>query len=781
MKGPKFTPFLIACFFTLALPAQEPGALLWEFAPNGSVTHPAIADDGTIYFTSALGRVYALDSAGSLKWEVQLPDTHGFRSAPIVGADSSIYVSSQRNLYAIKDDGTLLWSYPAGNLSAVGKDRSLYLSFANDIIALNPDGSEKWKSSMFYPGSSLITDSDGTIYFAGSPRNRSSTYSLFALDEKGTVLRNMPVESDGFTSPIVSSIGNNGTVYGAHGIHYSDLCAIKQTGAKKWQVLVNSGISGPAIGADGTLYVGTYNQEDSGSLGYFYALNSDGTEKWKISMFLFSTFPAVAEDGTIYTTSGDSLIAVNENGSRRWQFTPGARLLSPPSIASDGTLYFSSGVDGPLTVPSEVKFYAVKGSSGLADSPWPKYRGNAKNTNSAQPSSKEASINLPDLIIENVSFTPSDVEAGELVLVDFLVRNTGIGNAIATEARLRLSADSTLTLNDWPLAPLDVGIPSLEPQESYSFSGLFKVPANLPSGRYYVGAFADWDSRANQTDETNDTRLSTEPLRIGIVFDSVSYTPPTPESTAKTFGFSFRTKPIHEYVIEYKDSLFAPTWGFLKTVTGNGNSSYYYDTSLLPSSRFYRIRKLAEPTSTFNLKFPLDGSYSVERINRDGGEGDFGDHWQESYCIAEEHKNHRLLHTGIDLSAKAEDIVYAAAKGQIKYAEADVTWGGYVVIEHEGQYTTTYTHVIPKDAIEPGGPIEKGEPIGAIAPGITGIFKAHLHFQLRNAPFDAKGSLVGRLPEGEVPCVTKIGENGVERTDVPFPEHFIDPKLVSWE
>lgn len=80
--------------------------------------------------------------------------------------------------------------------------------------------------------------------------------------------------------------------------------------------------------------------------------------------------PAISADGTIYFGCADGkLYALNSDGSKRWDFATGGYVFSSPSIAAGGTIYLGSA-DG--------KLYAVHGSSGLADSPWSKFRGDLR-------------------------------------------------------------------------------------------------------------------------------------------------------------------------------------------------------------------------------------------------------------------------------------------------------------------------------------------------------------------------------------------------------------------
>ena len=79
----------------------------------------------------------------------------------------------------------------------------------------------------------------------------------------------------------------------------------KNNGTLKWKFKVGGLIySSPAIGSDGTIYVGTDDD-------YLYALNPDGTLKWKFKANnAISSSPAISSDGTIYVgvDEGDAFL-----------------------------------------------------------------------------------------------------------------------------------------------------------------------------------------------------------------------------------------------------------------------------------------------------------------------------------------------------------------------------------------------------------------------------------------------------------------------------------------
>lgn len=115
-------------------------------------------------------------------------------------------------------------------------------------------------------------------------------------------------------------------------------------GGLKWtfRTELNGILSSPAIGADGTIYVG-------GGFGSMYAVYPNGTEKWEYKTgFTIYSSPAIGEDGAVYFGSWDGYFyALNPNGTLRWKY-PSSCIYSSPSIATDGTIFVATSTGGGL-------------------------------------------------------------------------------------------------------------------------------------------------------------------------------------------------------------------------------------------------------------------------------------------------------------------------------------------------------------------------------------------------------------------------------------------------
>jgi len=147
------------------------------------------------------------------------------------------------------------------------------------------------------------------------------------------------------------AIGADGTIY--VGSWDGNLYAINPNGGLKWSYTTGGACidSSPAIGADGTIYVGSWD-------GNLYAINPNGTLKWSYTTGdWIESSPAIGADGTIYVGSYDhKLYAINPNGTLKWSYTTGNYIDSSPAIGADGTIYVGS-YDGNL--------YAINPNGGL--------------------------------------------------------------------------------------------------------------------------------------------------------------------------------------------------------------------------------------------------------------------------------------------------------------------------------------------------------------------------------------------------------------------------------
>ncbi len=370
--------------------AGEPGQLKWTFeTPYGGIrSSPAIGDDGTVYIGSDDEKVYALNGAtGKMRWSFT---TGGMvRSSPAIGDDGTVYVGSvDSKVYALNGGtGTKKWSFSTGDSvfssPAIGADGTVYIG-SNDkkVYALHgATGAMRWSyATGAAVESSPAVGADGTVYIGSYDRN------LYALDgTTGAKKWSYAIANAVIYSP---AIGADGTVYLVGAINDQSIYALDgSTGVKEWsRPAPTPGFSTPTtIGTDGTLYATYYND--------LYALEgTTGAQKWvhPLSFQTGSTgwtyaSPTVCSDGTMYLGGLGSMFCIEgTTGAEKWRreicdnWGLEYERPSSPTIGADGTIYFGSYADG-FFLPTPGKVYALYGSSGLAKTPWPKFRGNARN------------------------------------------------------------------------------------------------------------------------------------------------------------------------------------------------------------------------------------------------------------------------------------------------------------------------------------------------------------------------------------------------------------------
>ena len=240
---------------------------------------------------------------------------------------------------------------------AIGKDGAIYFgSWDKCFYAFNPDGSKKWQvQTAGEIVSSPGIGSDGTIYFGSHDKK------FYALDGEGK--RKWEYETGG---QIISSPAINGdeSVYftSVDGFFY----ALNFDGTLHWR-LRTGGIteSSPVIAQDGTIYVGVNTE--------LLAIMADGKEKWRRQMdVLIDASPVPLADRTICCVSQQGLLMdFDTERVIQWSYYLYGYGHASPAVSPGGTFYLSD---------KGAQFSAVPSGVPLAKSPWPKFRGNARNT-----------------------------------------------------------------------------------------------------------------------------------------------------------------------------------------------------------------------------------------------------------------------------------------------------------------------------------------------------------------------------------------------------------------
>ncbi len=323
--------------------------LKWIFRAGLVANSPVVGADGSIYFGSLDGNLYALEPDGSELWRADFGQISGL---PALGEAGTVYAGAasptKEMFYAFDRYGRIRWAYHVEfhvieSSPIVGPDGTIYVAASNPqtaggaLVALNPDGSERWRYDV---GSRLpftpTLGPDGAVYVGAANGN------LYAVNPDGS--RKWQVALGAVTSS--AALGDDGTIYLGTGASYQALNPAD--GSAIWTLPLADGEaqSTPALGPGGRIYLSANNDE-------LYAHNPDGTRAWAFAAeqegqreVHFSSSVTVDGARVLYAgTREGELFAVNPDGTLRWRvYLPeGGIVIVGPAIGADGTLYVGAG------------------------------------------------------------------------------------------------------------------------------------------------------------------------------------------------------------------------------------------------------------------------------------------------------------------------------------------------------------------------------------------------------------------------------------------------------
>ena len=330
------------------------GRLLWKAPPPSGpvIAAPALAPGGTLYAASKSGNLFALDASGNLIWQSDSTQ-HKFFTPPALGAGDALYVT---------DDYTDLFAFsPSQGPGLIWKQSTFSPTGSKDDVLL---GNNTSYGSVYGDGtyrSSPVIGADDMIYLAHQQW-------LYRLNLHGDVLWFIQLLSQRLGFP---AIGRDGVVY-IDGPPW--FFAIGHDGKQRWIVRLSNRLQGsPVIDNDGVIY---FCDSD-----FVKALLPDSQMKWSVQADCNSG-PALAADGTLYLGMRDRdpeqaarpmlLAAFAPDGQLKWKIEIQGMVREAPAIAPDGTIFFTT---------DRGYAYAVSAAgSPPMDSPWPRFQHDAQNS-----------------------------------------------------------------------------------------------------------------------------------------------------------------------------------------------------------------------------------------------------------------------------------------------------------------------------------------------------------------------------------------------------------------
>ncbi|AKG53627.1 cell surface protein [Dehalogenimonas sp. WBC-2] len=197
----------IATYSGFIFAVNSAGNLKWKYPTDTKLPHSVVTglvyDSGRLYYGSTDGKVYALDAdSGAKVWEFTTEDK--IWASPVVD-DGVLYIGSFDNhFYALSaDSGSELWDFEAEGVftaSAIIADNTVIIaSLDRSLYALDTQtGNKEWQftaASWFWATPVVFGD---TIY---APNTDGSVYAINVND--GTKLKQYDMAASVSSSPVV--------------------------------------------------------------------------------------------------------------------------------------------------------------------------------------------------------------------------------------------------------------------------------------------------------------------------------------------------------------------------------------------------------------------------------------------------------------------------------------------------------------------------------------------------------------------------------------------------
>jgi outer membrane protein assembly factor BamB len=100
--------------------------------------------------------------------------------------------------------------------------------------------------------------------------------------------------------------------------------------------------SSPVVAEDGTVYMAS---DGASNIAHLFAFEPDGTQKWRFDFTPTNprSTPAIGPDGTIYIgNDDDELYAINPDGTEKWTYQTGGDVRGEPLVHDEGSIWFGS-------------------------------------------------------------------------------------------------------------------------------------------------------------------------------------------------------------------------------------------------------------------------------------------------------------------------------------------------------------------------------------------------------------------------------------------------------
>lgn len=186
---------------------------------------------------------------------------------------------------------------------------------------------------------------------------------------------------------------------------------------------------------------------------------------------------------------------------------------------------------------------------------------------------------------------PASGAVGDSISVVAAIMNQGNVPAGAFSVSFRFSSNNTISTSD-PLSPSSCAVASLAGGATFNCSLKIAIPGSVTAANWFVGVVADEANVIEETDETNNTFVSTA---------TVTITPPAPPAAPS--GLTSTSVGTRHITLAWTDNSTVESsyriercfgigcTGFFEVASRSANTTTYSDSSLSSGSTYrYRVR-----------------------------------------------------------------------------------------------------------------------------------------------------------------------------------------------
>jgi outer membrane protein assembly factor BamB len=319
--------------FTLILPFSQIYPILARSEPS-ILNEPEWAMKRHDAQNTCLSQFDAGGNPGDEKWKFEISNPL-YIYTPIINRDGIIFLTSDGSgLYAIDSSGSLKWHQDLEgfkeNQPTLGPDGTIYVATMQKLSSFYPNGTLRWRldSDKDFCGTLTIAP-NGTIY-AGTLEGY-----IYALNPDGVIQWTYFIGN----SILSLSLDETGHIYTAPYLS-PYLYRFNPDGSLSWMIkLPSDSLDSPLIGPDGTLFLSAWSN--------LLAINQNGTIKWQVNTQYWGESPVLAPDGGIIyspATNGKIINLDPDTGRINWQYDTGYQicyLKSRPVVSRDGIIFFT--------------------------------------------------------------------------------------------------------------------------------------------------------------------------------------------------------------------------------------------------------------------------------------------------------------------------------------------------------------------------------------------------------------------------------------------------------